>query len=320
VAFDKTGTLTTGRLRLDANSTRVLERLDPRERAALAALVGNSGHPKSVAVRVALGGVQPAALDVEEHVGAGLSASGPDGEIRLGRPGWASPATSAVPLDCDLVLSVGGVARALLVTEEEPREDARAEIQALVERGLRVAILSGDRMERVRRIAQRLGLARLGVEDADVLGDLSPEQKADWLRRRGEACLFVGDGVNDTLAADAAFVAATPSIERPFLPARADFVFTSEGIAPVRWALLEAERLRRIARINVAFAIVYNLVGGTLAVVGAFHPWVAAVLMPASSIFVVSRTWLSFGRGVESLGASPPVRRASPLVTAPSSS
>ncbi|MBN8614172.1 MAG: cation-translocating P-type ATPase [Deltaproteobacteria bacterium] len=318
VAFDKTGTLTTGHLRLDANSTRELETLEPRERAILAGLVRNSGHPKSAAVRAALEGSRAASLDVEEHVGAGLRAHAPEGELRLGRPDWAAPLASDLPGDCDLVFSVDGVARAVLVTEEEPREDARAEIEALIARGLRVAILSGDRVERVRRVAVRLGLDRLGMAEADMLGDLSPQQKADWLRERGEACLFVGDGVNDTLAADAAFVSATPSIERPFLPARADFVFTSAGIAPVRWALLEAERLRRIARINLAFAVVYNLVGGTLAALGAFHPWVAAVLMPASSIFVVSRTWLSFGRGVESLGDSRPVGRASSLVPASS--
>ncbi len=313
VVFDKTGTLTTGRLRLDAESRRALDALAGTERSLLAGLVAESGHPKSRVVRDALAGVTPRRVDVEEIVGAGLLARDRSRELRFGRPDWAMPRLQ-VSADCDLLFVVDGVARAALVTEEEVREDAQTEIAALVARGLRVAILSGDRVARVRRVAWQLELHHLGMSERDVVGDASPEAKAAWLRAQAGPCLFVGDGVNDTLAADAACVSATPSLERPFLPARADLVFTSPGIAPVRWAFVEADRVRRIARLNVAFAALYNVVGGALAVTGVFHPWVAAVAMPVSSLFVVGRTWLSFRASVESLSAAKSERRAAVAV------
>ncbi|MBX7195900.1 MAG: heavy metal translocating P-type ATPase metal-binding domain-containing protein [Sandaracinaceae bacterium] len=312
IAFDKTGTLTTGKLRLSEASTGALEGLAAEELAMLAGVVAQSGHPKSVALlqaATAAGARDVPSLEVEERAGAGLRTQWNGHEVRVGRPAWALEAApealTELGADCDLVLSVDGACRAALSTEEEIRHDARAELQGLAQRGFRLAILSGDRVERVRRVARDLGLESLGVAMVDVLGDLTPEDKAVWLRAHGARALFVGDGINDSLAADTAFVSATPSLERPFLPAKTDFVFTDSGIAPVRWALVAAQRVRRASRRNVAFAVLYNLLGSSLAALGVFHPWVAAVLMPASSLFVVGRTLLAFRRGVDAASSSP---------------
>jgi Cu2+-exporting ATPase len=319
VVFDKTGTLTTGKLQLSPSSKAALAALASSERALLASLVAHSGHPKSVAMRDALGATHTVALEVEEKIGSGLRASWEGLDARLGRPGWAlegSPdALSEVPVDSDLVLAIGGRLRGAFSTEEQIRHDARAELEGLARRGYKLAILSGDRLERVRRVARELALESLGVRPEDVLGDLTPEDKAAWLVRHGRRALFVGDGINDSLAADAAFVSATPALERPFLPAKTDFVFTDSGVAPVRWALVAAERVRRASRRNVIYAVAYNVLGGSLAALGVFHPWVAAVLMPVSSLVVVGRTLLAFRRGVDSAASSTAPRGARTSLT-----
>jgi Cu2+-exporting ATPase len=286
VVFEKTGTLTTGKLQLGASSRAALAALDPSERAVLASLVAHSGHPKSVAMSDALADHARNDIEVEEKIGAGLRATWEGREVRIGPPAWAledSPDEIAdVPADCDLVFAVDGHVRGAFATEEI-RHDVCAELEGLARRGYRLAVLSGDRTERVRRVARELAIESLGVRSEDVLGDLTPEGKAAWLAENGRRALFVGDGIDDALAADAAFVSATPSIERPFLPAKTDFVFTDSGIAPVRWALVAAERVRRASRRNVVHAVAYNVLGSSLAALGVFHPWVAAVLMPVSS-------------------------------------
>jgi len=73
-------------------------------------------------------------------------------------------------------------------------------------------------------------------------------------------------------------------------PARADFYFLGEGIAAVRRALLAARHLRRVVRANLVLAVLYNAVALTLCFLGLVSPVVAALLMPASSIAVVSLT------------------------------
>lgn len=317
LAFDKTGTLTTGQLRV---APERVEALDPDERARLSALVAHSGHPKSEALRRALSslprGAEPPspALVTHEIAGSGVVAEHDAQTLRLGRPAWAlegdEAAIEALAPDVDLVFSVDGALRASFVTDEELRPDVRAELAQLAARGYRIAILSGDRKERVRRVAEALGLAAIGVREDDVIGELSPEDKAAWLLREGRRALFVGDGINDSLAADVAYVSATPSIERPFLPAKTDFVFVDPGMAPVRWTILAAERVRRVARGNLLFALVYNVFGVTLAALGLVHPWVAAVLMPASSVFVVGRTLLAFRSGLADTQRAPSSQRA----------
>jgi len=288
VAFDKTGTLTTGELTL--RNPKSLELLTRKDREALLALTQTSGHPKSDVVRRALAKdvtLVPSQLeDFEELRGCGLRAIREGKTLRLGHPAFALlGAHETLEEDVDLVFSIDGELAAVLTTDEEIRVDARAEIDALRQHGLAIYILSGDRQARVLRVARALG-----IDAKDAHAELTHEDKAAWLLARGTHALFVGDGINDALAADVAFVSATPSIERPFLPAKSDFVFSHAGIAPVRWTLETGLRLRKSTRANLIFAAVYNVFGASLAIAGVFHPWVAAVLMPLSSLFVVTRT------------------------------
>ena len=299
VAFDKTGTLTTGELTL--RNPESLVALAREDREALLALTSSSGHPKSDVVRRALAEdarLSPAQLDhFEELRGRGLTAVRDGKTLRLGHPAWAlQGAHEALADDVDLVFSVDGKLILTLTTDEEIRVDARAEIDALRAHGLRIHILSGDRTARVARVANALG-----IDANDAHAEQTPEDKAAWLLAHGTRALFVGDGINDALAADVAFVSATPSIERPFLPAKSDFVFSHAGIAPVRWTLETGARLRRSTRANLIFAAVYNVFGASLAIAGVFHPWVAAVLMPLSSLFVVTRTLLTMRAPVETV-------------------
>ena len=280
VAFDKTGTLTTGRLELEDASS--LDAMSAMDRAALGELVARSAHPKSEAVRRALGDAITIRDDVtvDELAGRGLTATIDGHAYRLGAPEWAAPGASG-----DLVLARDGSMVLALRTREVLRTDAAREVGALESEGYEVSILSGDASDRTRAVAARLGLA-----DTEVQAECSPEDKAHWIDAHVEPTLFVGDGINDGLAADRAALSGTPAIDRPFLPSRTDFFFVTAGLAPIR-ALLDGGRaLRRVAKRNLAFAIAYNALVVTLAVAGLMRPWLAAIAMPASSLIVITAT------------------------------
>ena len=102
--------------------------------------------------------------------------------------------------------------------------------------------------------------------------------------------LMIGDGINDALAFDAAFCAGTPAVDRPTLPARADFYLMTSGIGPIAEALELSQRLRRTIALNLGFATAYNLGGVTLAMAGLLSPLVCAVAMPLSSLTVLALT------------------------------
>jgi Cu2+-exporting ATPase len=291
VVFDKTGTLTAGVPTLADRAP--LDALDEQARTALFNLAARSTHPKSAAVVDALGTgwtLDPSFL-VHEEVNAGLTAQRRGHLYRLGRPDWAAPAAS-VPAGTDLVFARDGRALAALETREAARPDAREELARLADAGLETWILSGDAPEKVQALARELG-----VPAEHAVGGCSPKDKAAWLAAHdAEHALFVGDGINDSLAADAALVSGTPAIDRPFMPARTDFYFVTPGLSPIRRLLEASERLRRVVRADLAVAVAYNVCAVALAYAGLVEPWVAAVIMPASSLGTLAFTTLALGR------------------------
>ncbi len=289
IVFDKTGTLTTGRLTL-ANE-EALEALGPEEREVLASLAAASTHPKSAAVMRALEvmGVVGAPRDVVETTGRGVSVCVDGVEHRLGAPGWAGEGEG------DLVYGVREgdvvVTRADLRTEERLRPDAARELRALADAGFLTWILSGDDPARVRALANEVG-----VPAERALGGHDPEAKAAFVAARDPAhTLMIGDGLNDSLAVTTAACAGTPAIDRPFLASRSDFYFTTPGLGPILDALATASELGRVVRALLVFAVAYNVLAVAIAWAGWMEPWLAALLMPASSLASLAFTVAALG-------------------------
>jgi len=302
VVFDKTGTLTTGHL-VVVESRRALARLSSAEIATLFAMVVRSSHPKSRALTSAIEAVtSPAAraldpsLGVHEVTGRGLELRESGHLFRVGARGWAvAPAslpTIARPARGDVVFTRDGVILAAFETSEELRSDAAEEVEALQRAGYETYVLSGDEPSATRRMARACGIA-----DDHTVAEHTPEEKASWLqalsskRREGAPkVLFVGDGINDSLVAEAAHCAGTPAIDRPFMASRCDFYFVAPGLRPIRHALSMARRLAQVVRRNLVIALLYNVCTVTLAVAGLMNPLLCAIVMPISSLSTVLAT------------------------------
>ena len=165
--------------------------------------------------------------------------------------------------------------------EEVLRGEASACLHALAERGLATEILSGDTDPTWNEIS---GVA--------VEGSLSPEAKRARVEasvNRGEEPLFVGDGINDSpaMAAGAASIAIGEGASLP--KGTSDAVLLGNDLGALVVAIDLARSVFRGVRGNLRFAVVYNLVGITLAAAGVLHPIVAALLMLASSATVSVR-------------------------------
>lgn len=287
IVFDKTGTLTSGVPEL--KDPGALARLSARQRAVLYAMVAQSNHPKSTAVARALQAADPSlqvqALKPEERPGKGLECSAGGVRYRFGEASWALPNGGAT----GLAFSADGALLLAIELVEVARPNAREELTQLEREGYELWIASGDADEKVKQLA-----ASLNVPAARALGDLSPEDKRRLIERIDRRdTLMLGDGINDGPALSRALCSGTPAIDRPFVPARADFYFLTEGLTPVRQALHVAAGVRAVVRKALWFAGLYNVAAVALAYAGLMRPWLAAVLMPASSIAVLAFTALS---------------------------
>jgi Cu2+-exporting ATPase len=307
IIFDKTGTLTLEAMSLLNPDS--LRHLHSDESAVLLAMVNDSLHPVAGCLREQLlaDRVEPVpASAIHEAIGLGLEMEHGGATWRLGRPEWAvmrtilsaesareqgqSQQTGLSALRADCIFTRDGEPLAAFRFGETARDDAREEIAALRGRGCEVFILSGDRRAKVEAMADRLHLPR-----EQCLGELSPDEKAARVRTLdARDTLYLGDGANDSLAFDAAWISGTPAIDRGLLEQKAGFYFLGRGLNGVRALLDTAALRRRTARAVVAFAIAYNAVAVALCLAGFMSPLLAAILMPASSLVSLAIVFAGF--------------------------
>ena len=191
------------------------------------------------------------------------------------------------------VLSRNGERLASFRVEEDFRPGFEVEFEELQRSGVEVHLLSGDRREKVAAAA-----ARLGLSEDRVHAELGPEEKAEYVAaHEPEHGLMVGDGLNDAPAFRVAGSKATPALDRPVLPSQSDFFYVGAGAAAVRQVRAVAWTLHRVVRSNLWLAGLYNVVVLTLCFLALMTPLLCALLMPASSLLLISQSAMRMRAG-----------------------
>jgi len=290
VVLDKSGTLTSARMQLA--EVRCLGALGREAVLRLAAsLEQHSAHPLAAAFTGASTDRCPVD-DVRERAGQGLEGR-IGGELwRIGRREYvaelaaAQPAAAASEGSDDFIWlgSSAGFGAAFAVTDAL-RPDAAAAIAALRALGLTVRIASGDRRSTVTRVAAELGIG-------EASGRMSPQAKLELigeLQRQQHRVLMVGDGINDGPVLAAAHVSCAMGGGAALAHAAADLLLMNESLLSVAAAVQTARGTMRLMRSNLRWALGYNLCAVPLAAAGLVSPWLAALGMSGSSLYVVER-------------------------------
>ncbi|RMG47931.1 MAG: heavy metal translocating P-type ATPase [Acidobacteria bacterium] len=299
IFLDKTGTVTSGRLEV------VSWHGNAGAKSCLAAIEEGVEHPVARALREFCGGPRGwSARSISRAAGRGVEArvTDPEGRERValaGTPDLVRGRTGAWPSWVDravrsctsrgqtpVVLAIDGKIAAVAGLGDPVRPEAERAVRDLRRLGWEVFLLSGDHP----RVARAAG-AQLGLPGSAVTGGATPERKARIVsaaRRRWPTVVMVGDGVNDAAALAAATVgiAAHGSAEASF--AAADIALQRPGLDGVVTAVRGARRTLAAIRRNLIVSAAYNLVAAALAMAGAIDPLVAAVLMPMSSLTVLT--------------------------------
>jgi Cu2+-exporting ATPase len=291
VVLDKTGTLTYGRVRLSA----VLP-LANEDRAACiaiaAALEVGSVHPIAHALRT-VATSSAVALDIIAASGSGVEGIVGGRRYRLGRPAWVAglhhqplpTIANAVALDA-VAIALGDESRwlAWLMFADTLRPGARALIEKLHAMGITVSLVSGDRSETVRHVAEIVGLAtyRGGAGPDDKLARIKA------LQSEGAVVAMVGDGINDAPSLAQANVSLSFGSAATLTQWTADVVVLGDDLQRIGDAIVCARRTFRVIRQNLAWALAYNLVAIPLAATGHLTPLAATLGMSLSSLLVVA--------------------------------
>jgi Cu+-exporting ATPase len=320
VAFDKTGTLTVGQPQL--LSITPFGELTPNAALALAAsLQSGSEHPLArpvVQQAKALG----LSLQIPDVVRA-VPGFGSEGVVQgralvMGSVRWmhALHAPDGAWQDSAEALQTQGATvsvlaqrgpeglevLAVLAFGDEPKPGVQTALAALRQRGLRLAMISGDNEGAARAMA-----ARLGLHSDEVHANVLPSDKAALVKRlqhndngAPHVVAFVGDGINDAPALAAADVGlAMANLHADGQTGGTDVAMQAAGItlmrgdvALVAGALDISARTVSKIRQNLFWAFAYNAAGIPLAAMGYLSPVVAGAAMALSSVSVMTNALL----------------------------
>lgn len=300
VVFDKTGTLSGFAMETEEGQLRP----EGTDRSDLLARVGamarQSHHPVSAALAGRATGAERVG-NVEVVPGKGLRGTVDGHDLVLGEPELLRGAGVEGEAPFPAGMSGGGIKWISLAEDgtfagrlglrEKLHAEAEGVVLALRELGCSCRILSGDPEP------AHAAIGGVAVEDS-----LSPQAKASAVRelvRDGRRCLFVGDGVNDLMAMEAADASIAVEAGTELTTAFADGILLNERITALPAAIRKARRLRHGLRGNLRFALAYNAIGMGLAAAGVLHPVVAALLMVASSVLVSARAMRAAGSATE---------------------
>ena len=289
VVFDKTGTLTVGAPRV-THIARYGARAEDDILGLVAAAERPFRHPVARAVaRLAAERniVVPEAVTPSERVGLGLEGRVAGAHVLIGSRRWMEAHEIVLRVASDdeaaahsvgaspLFVAVDGRLAAMLVLQDELRDDAPEAVQALRARHMRnVILLSGDHAQPSRVIAESLGLRH-------HYADLLPEDKARLigeLKAEGRVVAMVGDGVNDALALGAAHVGIAVPGGAEIATEAADVVLLRGGLDRVVLALDLARQSIEGVRRTLGIAARANLLVVGLASFGFARP-VGSILL-----------------------------------------
>ncbi len=231
--------------------------------------------------RVSIGGQSPVVL-IGSPAAVAHSSTEFHGDIKSAiERGQAAGLTLAV-------LAWDGVAVAVFAVGDQLKSDAAATVAALRGMGITPWLVTGDSSEVAASVA-----TTVGIDAAHVVSHALPETKLEIVERiksEGHTVLMIGDGINDAAALTAADLSMAMGTGTDTAINSADITLMNTGLGSVISALKLSAKTLKIIRLNMGWALIYNVIGLPIAAAGLLSPLYAAAAMAASSVLVVTNS------------------------------
>jgi len=287
IIFDKTGTITSNK-----KSTATYEglHLSNTEETLLKNTLRGSNHPLSRSLYTILKEQNIITLDhFEEHLGKGIEASYNDNNIKIGSASFVGHIQEQTVLNTSVHISTNNNYKGKFTFYNNYRKGVSKLFNTLKER-YDLVILSGDNEGELEN------LKKLLPAKTKLLFNQKPEDKLEYIKyhqSEGAKVLMVGDGLNDAgaLAQSNVGIALSENVN-VFSPA-CDAILDASKFNILHKFIKASKSAITIIKWSFVLSFMYNCIGLYFAITGQLSPVVAAILMPLSSISVVTFTTIA---------------------------
>lgn len=285
IVFDKTGTLT------ESEHQKVVyhgKTLSKEFKLILSSLFHQSSHPMSQVIKRFLN--LPANLVLEnykEHPGQGIEAWIDEQYIKLGSADFLKVKShgglgSEIHVECDSEYL--GCFRL-----QNTFRFGLKEMFSNLESRYNLTLLSGDNDSDSSKVREFMG------ETAELKFRQTPQEKLDYIKTiqaNGLQVLTIGDGLNDAGAFKQSELSICVADEsKSFTPA-CDAILEGRSVRSLHQLIHFIVSGNNLVKLSFALSIVYNIIGLYYSLQGVLTPLIAAILMPLSSITIISMSYL----------------------------
>ena len=279
LVLDKTGTLTE---RNGRSMEYVGKQLSKHELQLVYSSSKQSNHPLSISIAQNINGLSAiSSSNFKEFPGKGIQAYFGEERVKLGSFEWLGVKRETT--DSAVAVELNGIYKGYFKLVQAYRNDLGHVLHDLGKEQ-ELSLLSGDNN------GEEEALKQVYPDWRFMKFNMNPKDKAEVIdaMNRYEKVAYVGDGINDSLALESSDmgIAITESLN-DFYPG-SDGVLLADSLPKLPAFFSLAKYTNKILKWSLLLSLIYNICGLAFAVSGQLTPVVAAILMPISSITVVS--------------------------------
>ncbi len=279
VVFDKTGTLTTGQFEVADFRIQGTDVSEAEFKRIVFSLEKYSNHP--IAKSISSSWKQKNEIrwkKIEENKGKGMKSIDNNGDEFI-----AGSYRVAEHLTPDHSHNIYVVKNNKLLgwidVKDQIREEAATVVNYLKKKNIKTFLLSGDRVEKCKRLAHELGID-------EVIAEQTPEQKLKVVEdlTKQAPTVMVGDGINDAPALAKATIGISMSDASQIAMQTADVVLMNYGLKNLPVSLGLGRHTYITIKQNLFWAFFYNIIAIPVAAFGLLTPTFGALVMGLSDV------------------------------------
>ena len=282
IVFDKTGTITTNK---KTSITYEGEPLNDFDLKLLKNALRGSNHPLSRRLYDFIPNQEKiATTSFEEVIGKGIFTTFEEGSIKLGSSQFLEHMSENTHKKTKVHVEVNGVYKGSYVFNNQYRKGLE-QLFAELSKKYQLVILSGD------NDGERKILEKMLPSNTVLVFNQKPEQKLQYieqLQKNSRNVMMVGDGLNDAGALAQSNIGIVISENVNVFSPACDGIVDASKFESIGFLMNYSKNAMKTIYMSFGLSLLYNIVGLSYAVTGELAPVVAAIIMPLSTITIVS--------------------------------